>query len=206
MKVLLLKDVYKLGRAGDVKKVADGYGRNFLLPQGLAVLATSGALKQQEHIRTRATAERAALNEEMSSVAEHLKGLELTFPAKAGETGKLYGSITTTMIAEAIQEKMGVEIDRRQIEAQPLRNLGKHEVEIRLTVDLIPTISVIVHREGESPESVLEEETVEAVAEEGEAPAEVEVSSEAEISADAETLTAEEQVVETTEAEEAPAE
>jgi large subunit ribosomal protein L9 len=170
------------------------------------VLATSGALKQQEHIRTRATAERAALNEEMSSVAEHLKGLELTFPAKAGETGKLYGSITTTMIAEAIQEKMGVEIDRRQIEAQPLRNLGKHEVEIRLTVDLIPTISVIVHREGESPESVLEEETVEAVAEEGEAPAEVEVSSEAEISADAETLTAEEQVVETTEAEEAPAE
>lgn len=206
MKVLLLKDVYKLGRAGDVKKVADGYGRNYLLPQGLAVLATSGALKQQEHIRTRATAERAALNEEMSSVAEHIKGLELTFPAKAGETGKLYGSITTTMIAEAIQEKMGVEIDRRQIDAQPLRNLGKHEVEIRLTVDLIPTISVIVHREGESPESVLEEETVEAVAEEGEAAAEVEVSSEAEISADVETPTAEEQVVETTEAEAAPAE
>lgn len=212
MKVLLLKDVYKLGRAGDVKKVADGYGRNFLLPQGLAVLATSGALKQQEHIRTRATAERAALNEEMSSVAEHLKGLELTFPAKAGETGKLYGSITTTMIAEAIQEKMGVEIDRRQIEAQPLRNLGKHEVEIRLTVDLIPTISVIVHREGESPESALEEEMVEAIAEESEAPAEVEVSSEAELSseselsADAETPEAEEQVVETVEAEEAPAE
>lgn len=206
MKVLLLKDVYKLGRAGDVKKVADGYGRNFLLPQGLAVLATSGALKQQEHIRDRATAERAALNEEMSSVAEHIKGLELTFPAKAGETGKLYGSITTTMIAEAIQEKMGVEIDRRQIEAQPLRNLGKHEVEIRLTVDLIPTISVIVHREGESPESVLEEEAVEVVAEESEATAEVEVSSEAEISADAEMPTAENEVVETEEAEEAPVE
>jgi len=157
MKVLLLKDVYKLGRAGDVKRVADGYGRNYLLPQNLAVLATPGALKQVEHIRSQAAATRAVLNQEMSGVAEQLTKVVLTFPAKAGETGKLYGSITPQMIADAIQEKVGVEIDRRQLDSQPIRTLGEHQVHIRLTVDLIPVVDVIVHREGELPSSVVEE-------------------------------------------------
>ena len=150
MKVLLLKDVYKLGRAGEVKRVADGYGRNFLLPQGLAVLATPGALKQAEHIRTQADVHRAIVNKEMSGIATKLQGITLTFPARASETGKLYGSITTQNIAEALSKKTGVEINRRQIEGQPLRKLGEHIVEVRLTVDLIPTITVIVHREGEA--------------------------------------------------------
>jgi len=88
MRVLLLKDVYKLGRAGDVKRVADGYGRNYLLPQGLAVLATAGALKQVEHIRSTAAAQRSALNKEMSGVAEKLAQLVLTLPAREGATGK----------------------------------------------------------------------------------------------------------------------
>jgi large subunit ribosomal protein L9 len=150
MKVLLLKDVYKLGRAGEVKRVADGYGRNFLLPQGLAVLATPGALKQAEHIRTQADVQRAVVNKEMSIIAEKLQGITLTFPARASETGKLYGSITTQQIAEALNQKTGVDISRRQIEGQPLRMLGEHIVEVRLTVDLIPTVNVIVHREGEA--------------------------------------------------------
>ncbi len=150
MKVLLLEDVYKLGRAGDVKKVADGYGRNFLLPQGLAVLATPGALKQVEHIRTRATASRSVLNKEMSGVAERLAKLTLAFPARAGETGKLYGSITTQMIAEAIQKKVDVTLDRRQVDAQPIRSLGDQKVRVRLTVDLVPEVRVIVYREGET--------------------------------------------------------
>jgi large subunit ribosomal protein L9 len=149
MRVLLLKDVYKLGRAGDVKRVADGYGRNFLLPQGLAVLATAGALKQVEHIRTTAATQRSALNKELSGVAEKLSNLVLTFPARAGETGKLYGSITTQMIADAIQQKSGVAVDRRQVDVQPIRTLGEHKVHIRLTLDLIPEIDVIVYREGE---------------------------------------------------------
>lgn len=149
MKVLLLKDVYKLGRAGDVKRVADGYGRNYLLPQGLAVLATPGALKQVENIRTKAAASRSALNQEMSSVADKLSSLVLAFPAKAGETGKLYGSITSQMIVEAIQKKAGVEINRRQMDSEPIRSLGEHKVHIRLTMDLVPEITVIVHREGE---------------------------------------------------------
>jgi len=150
MKVLLLKDVYKLGRAGDVKRVADGYGRNYLLPQGMAVLATDEALKMAERIREKATIQRAIVNQEMDIVARKISGLTLVFPARASETGKLYGSITTQMIADAIKNKTGVEVARRQIDSQPLRMLGEYKVHIRLTVDLVPTIDVIVHREGEA--------------------------------------------------------
>ena len=150
MKVLLLKDVYKLGRAGDVKRVADGYGRNYLLPQGMAVLATDEALKMAERIREKANVQRAIVNQEMDTVAKQISGLVLVFPARASETGKLYGSITTQMIAEGIKNKTGVEVARRQIDSQPLRMLGDYKVHIRLTVDLVPTIDVIVHREGEA--------------------------------------------------------
>jgi large subunit ribosomal protein L9 len=165
MKVLLLKDVYKLGRAGDIKKVADGYGRNYLLPQGLAALATPGMLKQADRIREKATEERARLNQELSSVAEVLEGLELVFPVKAGEMGRLYGSVTTSMIADAIQEKSELTVDRHQIDSQPIKTLGVHDVDVRLTVDLVPQIKVVVHREDEPPESAYEmseEEIVEA--------------------------------------------
>lgn len=151
MKVLLTKDVYKLGRAGDVKRVADGYGRNFLLPQGLAVLATPAALKQVDAIRSQANTRRAVLNNEMSGLAERIGGLVLPFPMKAGETGKLYGSITTQMIVDAVNKKLGTEIDRRQVEVEPIRNLGEFKAHVRLTVDLIPEVKVIVHREGEAP-------------------------------------------------------
>lgn len=153
MRVLLLKDVYKLGRAGDVKKVADGYGRNFLLPQGLAVLATPGALKQSERISRTANEQRTRLNQELGAVAERLNGLRLTFPVKAGETGKLYGSITQAMLAESIEQATGAKVDKRQIDCQPIKTLGVHKAGVRLTIDLIPEVSVIVHREGESPES-----------------------------------------------------
>jgi large subunit ribosomal protein L9 len=150
MKVLLIKDVYKLGRAGDVKKVADGYGRNFLLPNKLAVLATVGALKQAETIRAKANTARDALNNELGSVSEKINGMVLNFTMKAGETGKLYGSITTQMIADLIQEKADVKIDRHQIDIQPIRVLGEHKASVRLTVDLNPHISVMVYREGEA--------------------------------------------------------
>ena len=159
MKVLLIKDVYKLGRAGDVKKVANGYGRNYLIPQGMAVLATPHALRQIEQIKAKADKERAILNQEMSGIAEQLENQKLYFSAKAGETGKLYGSVTTQMISDAIKEKIGVEVSRRQIETQPLRSLGTHKVPIRLTIDLIPEIEVVVYREGEAPETMSEEET-----------------------------------------------
>ncbi|MBA4386248.1 MAG: 50S ribosomal protein L9 [Anaerolinea sp.] len=150
MKVLLIKDVYKLGHAGDVKKVADGFGRNFLLPQGLAVLATPGALSTVERIRSKAAVMRAALNNEMSGLAEQLEGVELLFVTKAGETGKLYGSITSQMVADALNQKMGTKIERHQIESEPIRNLGEHHATVRLTIDLNPKVKVVVSREGES--------------------------------------------------------
>lgn len=186
MKVLLLQDIYKLGRAGDVKKVADGYGRNYLLPQGLAVLATPGALKKIEQIRTQAEASRAALNQELSGVAEQLAEVVLAFPAKAGDTGKLYGSITTQMIADAIQEQVGLEIDRRQMDSQPLRNLGEHKVSVRLTIDLVPEVTVLVYREGETPEQMRAEIAELEAMEEAAAELELKAASEEEAGEDLE--------------------
>ena len=155
MKVLLLKDVYKLGRAGDVKKVANGYGRNFLMPQGLAVLATPSALEQADGIREEAEKERAVLNKEMEGVANQINGISLYFAARAGETGKLYGSITTHNVADALNQHLGAEIiDHRNIETPSIRNLGEHKADIRLTIDLIPVVNVVVYREGESLEAL----------------------------------------------------
>jgi len=163
MKVLLLEDVYKLGRAGEVKKVAPGYARNYLMPQGLAVLATPGAMKMADRIKKQGEVKRAKVNQELGGVAEQLEGKRFTFPAKASETRRLYGSINTQMIAEAVSEEIGVTVEAKQIESQPLRMLGKHDVAVRLTVDLIPVIEIIVFREGETPESALEEEEKEAL-------------------------------------------
>ncbi len=153
MKVLLLKDVYKLGHAGDVKKVADGYGRNYLIPRGLAALATKSVLAQSEAVRTAADRQRTTLNAEMSGLAEKINGLTLRFPAKAGDTGKLYGSITTQHLAEAIERAIGEKIDRRNIGHQPLRELGTFKVQVRLTADLLPHVTVLVHREGQAIEA-----------------------------------------------------
>lgn len=152
MKVLLIKDVYKLGRAGEVKKVAAGYGRNFLLPQGLAMLATAGALKQADKIGSQAEVRRTELNSELKDLAGHINGVTLTFAAKAGETGKLYGSITTNDVAAAIQEKTRYEVKKQQIDMQPIRNLGEFTAYVRLTMDLVPEVKIIVHREGEAIE------------------------------------------------------
>ena len=163
MKVLLLEDVYKLGRAGDVKKVAPGYARNYLMPQGLAVLATPGAVKQAGRIQKQGEIKRAKVNQELGGVAEQLEGKRFTFAAKASETRRLYGSINTQMIADVVSEEIGVTVAPKQIESQPLRMIGKHSVSVRLTVDLIPEIEIIVHREGESPESALEEEEKAAI-------------------------------------------
>ena len=180
MKVLLIKDVYNLGRAGETKKVANGYARNFLIPQKLAVKATDGALNQIEKIQIAASKQRELLNEEMGGLAEQISNLELFFTAKTGETGKLYGSITQPMIVDALNEKLHTNLDRHQIESQPLREIGEHNVRVRLTFDLIPEVKVIVRAEeeekqkeavkekrgGRKPRSAKIEEIVEAEGEE----------------------------------------
>lgn len=153
MKVLLIKDVYKLGRAGEVKKVADGYGRNFLLPQRLAVLATAGALNQVSRIKSQAEVRRTEQNSELKGLADQIAGVSLAFSVKAGDTGKLYGSITTMDVATALQEKVRFEIKRQQVDMQPIRELGEFTAHVRLTMDLMPEIKITVHREGETLEA-----------------------------------------------------
>jgi len=159
MKVLLIKDVYKLGRAGEIKKVAAGYGRNYLIPQRLAIQASPGASQQADRIRIKATEIRAALNEELGDIAEVLNGKTLTFPVKAGETGRLYGSVSNEEIIKKIQANYEIELERRQVETEPIRQLGTYNIPIHLTMDLVPELTVIVHREGEPAlqESVAEE-------------------------------------------------
>lgn len=186
MKVMLIKDVYKLGHAGDVKKVADGYGRNFLLPQGLAVVATAGALKQVEKIRKQAEIRRAKENSELQGLADQIKDVVLTFGAKAGDTGKLYGSITTQDVATAVSEETRFEIKKHQVDMQPIRNLGEYTANIRLTIDLVPEVKIIVHREGEAYEEEaveIQEPQLPSDESAGEEPAETE----AEVEAPAET-------------------
>ena len=163
MRVLLIKDVYKLGRAGEIKKVADGYGRNYLIPQGLAIPATKGAMQQSERIAAKATERRAVLNEELSDVAEVLNGKKLYFPVKASETGRLYGSISAEDIVKLVKSNYSIDIERRQVETEPVRQLGTYNIPIHLTMDLVPEITVVLHRENEVP---VEEEEIAAAEEE----------------------------------------
>ena len=149
MKVVLTQDVLKLGRAGDIKTVRDGYGRNYLIPQGLAVLATSGAVRQAEEIRKRALRHREQMANEYSALAARINEVALSFQAKAGETGRLYGSITPAAIASRLSDKLGLEIDRRKIDTPPLRDLGQHRVAVHLAADIIGTCTVNIIREGE---------------------------------------------------------
>ena len=183
MKVLLLKDVYKLGRAGDIKKVADGFGRNYLIPQGLALPATAGSIKLAASIGKKATEQRVVMNNELKGVADILVDLILDFSVKAGETGKLYGSVSSQMIVEKVKELKGLDLDRRQIAMEPIRNVGEYKIPVHLTIDLIPEITVNVRREGEVARAeavrtmkvekvVVQTETVEQVAAEPEIKAE----------------------------------
>ncbi|MEA3326662.1 MAG: 50S ribosomal protein L9 [Chloroflexota bacterium] len=166
MKVLLIKDVYKLGRAGEIKKVAAGYGRNYLIPRGFAIPATPGSMQQAERISVKATELRAALNEELSDVATVLNGKALVFPVKAGETGRLYGSVSSEDIIKTIHENYEIELEKRQVEMEPIRQLGTYSIPVHLTMDLVPEISVIIHREGELPGEEQDAEDVPEAAEE----------------------------------------
>ena len=196
MKVILLEDVYKKGVAGEVVDVAPGYARNYLIPKGLAVKVTPGTLRQMETLRKQAEVRRAEREQEFSKIAGQIENLTLYFSVKAGEKGKLYGSVTPAEIAERLQEELGLEIDRRRVGNRPLRELGEFQVPVRLDTGLTPTVRVILFREGEDPrlvaeaeeeEEATEEEAAEAVEQEQEeeAPAE-EVAAEGEEAAGAE--------------------
>ncbi len=148
MKVILREDIAKLGRMGDVVEVADGYGRNYLLPRKLAVLATEKSVRALEHERRAIESKVRKLERSARAQAEALDGLVLSFTRAAGEEGKLFGSVTAMDIEEALAGK-GHEVERRRIELEhPIKELGTHEVRIRLLRDVTATIRVDVVREG----------------------------------------------------------
>ena len=209
MKVVLIDEAPGLGIAGDVRDVKDGYARNFLIPKGLAVLATPQELARADARRKAEVERRTKLNLEMESVGERLADERLLIAVRVGPGGRLYGSVTATEIAEAVNEAMGVEIDRRAVQlAQPIRELGHHQTPVRLAPDVIPSVTITVYQEGTDPPPLVEEtpeeeqegaETAEATADEvtaeaADAPEATEESSEAAESEneEAETTTPEE--------------
>jgi large subunit ribosomal protein L9 len=148
MQVLLLQEVEQLGQTGDVKKVADGYARNYLIPRGLAVVATKGAIKQVELQQKAETRRQAQELSEAQALAQVLDGQSVAFQARAGEADRLYGSITSANIAEALEEKTGQEVDKRKIELEePLKELGTHAVTIRLATEAEAKVTVVIERE-----------------------------------------------------------
>ncbi len=150
IQVLLTQEVEKLGKAGEVKRVARGFARNFLLPRGLAVIPTAGAMRQVEMNAKAAMKRNAKLSNDAKGLAEQLAKQMLVFTAKVGEQGRLYGSITTQDIADKLQEQLGVEIDRRKIElAEPLRLVGDHSVTIRLHGDVSAKVAIQIKAEEE---------------------------------------------------------
>ncbi|MGW8317834.1 MAG: 50S ribosomal protein L9 [Candidatus Promineifilaceae bacterium] len=199
MKVLLKEDVDNLGYAGEVMKVADGYGRNYLIPRGLAVKATPNVLKEAEAWRERAKARLAAMRREHEELASRIGDTHLVFTARAGETGKLYGSVTMNDVVDKLNEELGTDIDRRTVVGDPLRQLGEHQVTIRLGRDYHPQVTVFIHPEtDEEPEEVEEAETAD---ESPDVVAEEFIEAEVEASLEAETEDDEEIVEEDEEAE-----
>jgi large subunit ribosomal protein L9 len=142
MKVIFLQDVPNVARAGEVKEVASGYGRNFLIPQKLALLVRSPSSITQLKMKVHSQADTKA---ELVKLSQQLEGKEITLKARVGAKDRLFGSITSADIASELNNSAGLVIDKRKVElAQPIRQLGNYEVSIRLAKDIIPKIKVTV--------------------------------------------------------------
>jgi len=161
MKIVLRQDVPKVGDAGSVQTVSNGYARNFLIPKGLAVVATDGELKVAAH--NLAVKERKVARQEdlLRSLSDKIDGQRLTFTAKAGEQGRLYGSITASDVATALAAQVSEEIDRRRVVLdEPLRSIGEHTVTVHLVGRLRPQITVVIEAEAsEEDETPADSET-----------------------------------------------
>lgn len=146
MQVILKKDVQNLGEAGDLVNVKDGYARNFLLPQNAAEVATEGALQNREQNLARIKAKQEKLHQEALELAEKIeKVAELKLSAKAGESGKLFGTITTKKLAEELQAQSGIEVDRKNITLNaPVNKVGEYTMLIKLTSKVKTELKVIV--------------------------------------------------------------
>jgi large subunit ribosomal protein L9 len=147
VKLILRELVPGLGDAGDLVKVRPGFARNYLLPQGKAILATEGKVRELEHKKRVVAAKVAKERKEQTALRDRIQAVTLTVTARAGEEGKLFGSVTSVQIAELLAAH-GVEIDRRRIQLEePIKELGEHAVEIRLQRDLVAKVKVVVSAE-----------------------------------------------------------
>jgi len=145
MRVILTNDVAKLGQRGQVVNVADGYARNYLIPRGLALEATPANLRRFEGEKQAALRREEREAAEAQAAAARLEGLSLTVKAKAGEEGRLFGSVTAKDIAAGIKDVTGVDLDRRKVELpEPLKTIGTHRVAVRLGPNLVREITVRV--------------------------------------------------------------
>lgn len=146
MRVVFLEDVPNVARAGEIKEVANGYGRNFLIPKKLALLANSPATNLLEIQRKLAT--QPQTEDALVKLANQLEGREVILKARVGAKDRLYGSVTSADIAAELQNSAGVTVDKRKVElAEPIHQLGSYEVVIRLAKDIVPRIKVIVTAE-----------------------------------------------------------
>ena len=162
MKVILTEEVAGLGEPGKVVDVAPGYARNFLVPRKLAVYANSASTREMEHHRQRLERKRQKLVAAARSTTERINGQTVTIDAKVGQGGKLFGSVTTSDIATALKDQLGVEIDRRKIHlGEPIHTAGLHSVDVHLMGDSHATVQVQVG----SPEDVAAATAPEAPAE-----------------------------------------
>lgn len=153
MKVILTQDVKGVGRAGELVEVADGYGRNYLVPRGLAVAATGGNVKAVEHqqamVRRKLEKERA----EAQSLAAKLQGASVVVRARAGESGRLFGSVTAADVAEALAQQFGAQVDRRRIELEgPIKSLGTYPVTLRLAPGISAEVRLVVEADQDGAE------------------------------------------------------
>jgi large subunit ribosomal protein L9 len=143
VKVVLRADVETLGQKGDLVEVTNGYARNFLVPRGLAIPATKGVVEQAGTMRRARLARDAREREGAQALADQLSSRRIEVKARAGEGGKLFGSVTSADIAAAVAAQTGVELDRRKIQLdEPLKELGPHEVDARLHADVLVTLGV----------------------------------------------------------------
>lgn len=144
MKVILREDVENLGKAGDVVKVADGYGRNFLIPKKLAVQADVRNLRALEHDRRVIEARASRNRRSAEETGSRISSLSLTIPAKTGEEGRLFGAVTSRDVAEALG-RAGVVVDRRMVLLpEPIKQTGEYRVKVKVGTDVVPEISVTV--------------------------------------------------------------
>ena len=145
MKIVLREDVDNLGHKGDLVDVADGYARNYLVPRGLAIVATKGVVQQSEAMRRNRQIKDVRDRESAQELATRLAGAPIEVKARAGEGGKLFGSVTSADIVAAVKERSGIELDRRKIElGEPLKALGPAEVPVQLHPEVTATIIVEV--------------------------------------------------------------